>query len=75
MITTHAAEAMQYDTPQFQIRQHQPFSPVFLLTMNAGEDLSELIRNPSTVPWRPSLDQTSLIKPPHPDFAGRPNEE
>lgn len=75
MITTHAAEAMQCETARFSIRQHQQFSPVFLLTENAGGDLSELIRNPQTIPWRPSFDQTSKILPPHQEFSGRSHEE
>lgn len=65
MITIHAAEAMQCDTARFQIRQHQQFSPLFLLTENAGDDFSELIRHPSTVPWHPLLGQTSDNLPPH----------
>ncbi len=75
MITTHAAEAMQCETTGFQIRQHQQFSPVFLMTENASDDLSGLIRNPSTVPWHPSLGQTSNILPPHQEFSGRSHEE
>jgi cytosine/adenosine deaminase-related metal-dependent hydrolase len=75
MITTHAAEAMQCETAKFRIRKHQPFSPVFLLTGNSGDKLPELIRNPQTIPWRPSFDQTSYILPPHQEFSGRSNEE
>lgn len=75
MITTHAAEAMQCETARFQIRQHHHFSPLFLLTENASKDLSELIRNPSTVPWNPSLGQTSNILPPRQEFSGRSHEE
>ncbi|MFO1000310.1 MAG: amidohydrolase family protein [Planctomycetaceae bacterium] len=75
MITTHAAEAMQCETTRFRICQHQQFSPVFLLTENKGKDLSELIRDPSTVPWHPALGQTSNILPPHQEFSGRSHEE
>jgi cytosine/adenosine deaminase-related metal-dependent hydrolase len=75
MITTHAAEAMQCETTRFRICQHQQFSPVFLLTENASEDLSELIRDPSTVPWHPFLGQTSNTLPPHQEFSGRSHEE
>ena len=75
MITTHAADAMQCETTRFQIRQDQQFSPVFLLTKKAGEDLSELIRNPSTVPWHHFLGQTSNNLPPHQEFSGRSHEE
>ena len=75
MITTHAADAMQCETARFTIRQDQQFSPVFLLTENTGEDLPELIRNPSTVPWHPSLGQTSNNLPPHQEFSGRSHEE
>ena len=75
MITTHAADAMQCETTRFRIRQDQQFSPVFLLTENDSDDLSELIRDPSTVPWNPFLGQTSNILPPHQEFSGRSHEE
>jgi aminodeoxyfutalosine deaminase len=75
MITTHAADAMQFETIPFQIRQHQQFSPLFLLTENGGEDLSELIRNPSTFPWHPAPGQTTNTLPPHQEFSGRSHEE
>ncbi len=75
MVTTHAAEAMQCDTTLFRIRRHQQFSPVFLLTENSGEDLSGLIRDPQTIPWRPSFSQTSNILPPHQKLSGRSHEE
>jgi cytosine/adenosine deaminase-related metal-dependent hydrolase len=75
MITTHAAEVMQCETTPFRIRQDQQFSPVFLVTENARDDLSELIRNPSTVPWHPFLGQTSNTLPPHQEFSGRSHEE
>jgi cytosine/adenosine deaminase-related metal-dependent hydrolase len=75
MITTHAAEAMQCETTRFRIRQDQDFSPLFLLTENASDDLPKLIRDPSTVPWHPYLGQTSNILPPHQDFSGRSHEE
>jgi cytosine/adenosine deaminase-related metal-dependent hydrolase len=75
MVTTHAAEAMLCDTTLFRIRRHQQFSPVFLLTENSGEDLSELIRDPQTIPWRPSFSQTSNILPPRQKLSGRSHEE
>jgi hypothetical protein len=75
MITTHAAEAMQCETTRFRIRQDQDFSPLFLLTENASDDLPKLIRDPSTVPWHPYLGQTSNILPPHQDCSGRSHEE
>ena len=75
MITTHAAEAMQCEATRFRISQDQNFSPLFLLTENAGEDLPKLIRNPSTVPWHPFLSQTPNILPPHQEFSGRSHEE
>lgn len=75
MITTHSAEAMQCETTPFRIRQDQNFSPLFLLTENASEDLPKLIRNPSTVPWHPFLDQTSNNLPPHHEFSGHSHEE
>jgi cytosine/adenosine deaminase-related metal-dependent hydrolase len=75
MITTHAADAMQCETIPFRIRQDQNFHPLFLLTENASDDLPKLIRDPSTVPWHPSLSQTSNILPPHQDFSGRSHEE
>lgn len=75
MITTHAADAMQGIATDFCIREHQTFSPVFLVPEDRGESLSELIRNPRTIPWRPFLDQTSPVAFPHQDLAGRQNEE
>jgi aminodeoxyfutalosine deaminase len=75
MITTHAADAMQCETTPFRIRQHQKFTPLFLLTEHEDEDLPELIRNPSTVPWQPFLGQTSNNLPPHQEFSGRSHEE
>jgi cytosine/adenosine deaminase-related metal-dependent hydrolase len=75
MITTHSAEAMQCETTPFRIRQDQNFSPLFLLTENASEDLPKLIRNPSTIPWHPFLHQTSNNLPPHQEFSGHSHEE
>lgn len=75
MITTHAAEAMQCSSDTYRIHQHQRFTPLFLLTEYRGDDLSELIRDASTVPWHPTLDQTSNIVTPHQEFSGRSHEE